>query len=135
MPITNSKCSTLETGGKSPLIIFEDADLEQAVKWGHLGIMSNMGQICTATSRILVQESIYDKVKKITKFASSIPNHRHHSSLSKHSNKKPKRSPSLEILLPKILSKARRSPDNSMNVSCLILRLENRRVLLSSMEE
>lgn len=54
--------STLETGGKSPLIIFEDADLEQAVKWGHLGIMSNMGQICTATSRILVQESIYDKV-------------------------------------------------------------------------
>ncbi|KAL0637555.1 mitochondrial aldehyde dehydrogenase [Maublancomyces gigas] len=57
----NLKNITLETGGKSPLIIFEDADLEQAVKWGHLGIMSNMGQICTATSRILVQESIYDK--------------------------------------------------------------------------
>ena len=52
---------TLETGGKSPLLVFDDADLEQAVKWSHLGIMSNQGQICTATSRILVQKGIYDK--------------------------------------------------------------------------
>ncbi|PKS11270.1 hypothetical protein jhhlp_003032 [Lomentospora prolificans] len=52
---------TLETGGKSPLLVFEDADLEQAVKWSHMGIMSNQGQICTATSRILVQKGIYDK--------------------------------------------------------------------------
>lgn len=52
---------TLETGGKSPLLVFADADLEQAVKWAHIGIMSNMGQICTATSRILVQDSVYDK--------------------------------------------------------------------------
>ncbi|KAM0332200.1 hypothetical protein ACHAQA_002475 [Verticillium albo-atrum] len=51
---------TLETGGKSPLLVFNDADLEQAVKWSHLGIMSNQGQICTATSRILVQKDIYD---------------------------------------------------------------------------
>lgn len=51
---------TLETGGKSPLLVFADCDLEQAVKWSHLGIMSNQGQICTATSRILVQDSIYD---------------------------------------------------------------------------
>ncbi|KAF7557408.1 hypothetical protein G7Z17_g706 [Cylindrodendrum hubeiense] len=51
---------TLETGGKSPLLVFEDADLDQAVKWSHMGIMSNQGQICTATSRILVQDSIYD---------------------------------------------------------------------------
>ncbi|CAD6501729.1 BgTH12-01979 [Blumeria graminis f. sp. triticale] len=51
---------TLETAGKSPSLIFEDADLDQAVKWSHAGIMSNQGQICTATSRILVQESIYD---------------------------------------------------------------------------
>jgi len=50
---------TLETGGKSPLLVFADADLEQAVKWAHAGIMSNQGQICTATSRILVQRSIY----------------------------------------------------------------------------
>ena len=52
---------TLETGGKSPLLVFDDADLEQAVKWSHLGIMSNQGQICTATSRILVQKGVYDK--------------------------------------------------------------------------
>lgn len=51
---------TLETGGKSPLLVFDDADMDQAVKWSHMGIMSNQGQICTATSRILVQDSIYD---------------------------------------------------------------------------
>lgn len=43
------------------MIIFEDADLEQAVKWGHVGIMHNMGQVCTATSRILVHESVYSQ--------------------------------------------------------------------------
>lgn len=52
---------TLECGGKSPLLVFDDCDLDQAVKWSHIGIMSNQGQICTATSRILVQEGIYDK--------------------------------------------------------------------------
>jgi len=52
---------TLETGGKSPLLVFDDADLDQAVKWAHIGIMSNMGQICTATSRILVQKAVYDR--------------------------------------------------------------------------
>ncbi|KAI9797680.1 MAG: hypothetical protein M1833_005341 [Piccolia ochrophora] len=57
----NLKNITLETGGKSPLLVFDDADLDQAVKWAHIGIMSNMGQICTATSRILVQDGIYDK--------------------------------------------------------------------------
>ncbi|KAH8164785.1 hypothetical protein CIB48_g3477 [Xylaria polymorpha] len=56
----NLKNITLETGGKSPLIVFADADIEQAAKWAHIGIMSNMGQICTATSRILVHESVYD---------------------------------------------------------------------------
>ncbi|KAL8325197.1 hypothetical protein RB597_008453 [Gaeumannomyces tritici] len=52
---------TLETGGKSPLIVFEDADLDLAVEWSHIGIMSNQGQICTATSRVLVHESVHDK--------------------------------------------------------------------------
>ena len=61
MASVNMKNITLETGGKSPLIVFADADLDQAVKWSHVGIMSNMGQICTATSRVLVEESIYDK--------------------------------------------------------------------------
>ncbi|KEY71538.1 hypothetical protein S7711_08918 [Stachybotrys chartarum IBT 7711] len=50
---------TLETGGKSPLLVFEDADIEQAAKWAHMGIMSNQGQICTATSRLLVQRSVH----------------------------------------------------------------------------
>ncbi|KAE8420542.1 aldehyde dehydrogenase domain-containing protein [Aspergillus pseudocaelatus] len=58
---------TLETGGKSPLLIFEDADLDQAVKWSHAGIMSNQGQICTATSRIFVQRSIYDEFLSLFK--------------------------------------------------------------------
>ncbi|KAK5064326.1 hypothetical protein LTR84_000159 [Exophiala bonariae] len=57
----NMKNITLETGGKSPLLVFDDADLEQAAKWAHVGIMSNQGQVCTATSRVIVQEGIYDK--------------------------------------------------------------------------
>jgi aldehyde dehydrogenase (NAD+) len=65
---------TLETGGKSPLLVFEDADLDLAAKWAHEGIMANQGQICTATSRILVQASVYpaflekfkEAVKKIS---------------------------------------------------------------------
>ncbi|PWY65974.1 aldehyde dehydrogenase [Aspergillus heteromorphus CBS 117.55] len=61
---------TLETGGKSPLIIFPDADLEQAVKWSHFGIMSNQGQICTATSRIFVHRSILDSF--LAKFKETI---------------------------------------------------------------
>ncbi|KAM4055890.1 aldehyde dehydrogenase family protein [Hirsutella rhossiliensis] len=51
---------TLETGGKSPLVVFADADLEQAAKWAYVGIMSNQGQVCTATSRLLVEASVAD---------------------------------------------------------------------------
>ncbi|KAF1958706.1 aldehyde dehydrogenase-like protein [Byssothecium circinans] len=61
MAAVNMKNITLETGGKSPLLVFDDCDLDQAVKWSHFGIMYNQGQVCTATSRILVQEGIYDK--------------------------------------------------------------------------
>jgi len=60
----NMKNITLETGGKSPLLVFEDADIEQAAKWAHVGIMSNQGQVCTATSRLLVQKSVLDKFTK-----------------------------------------------------------------------
>ncbi|RSL74989.1 hypothetical protein CEP51_011291 [Fusarium floridanum] len=56
----NLKSITLETGGKSPLVVFEDADLDKAAYWGHIGIMSNAGQVCTANSRIFVHEKIYD---------------------------------------------------------------------------
>jgi len=52
---------TIEAGGKSPLLVFDDAELDQAVKWSHLGIFSNQGQICTATSRIFVHDAIYDE--------------------------------------------------------------------------
>ncbi|PTB66343.1 aldehyde dehydrogenase [Trichoderma citrinoviride] len=55
------KAVTLETGGKSPLIVFDDANLEQAVRWAHEGVMANQGQVCTATSRLLVQDGIYDR--------------------------------------------------------------------------
>lgn len=57
----NLKNITLECGGKSPLIIFEDANLDQAVKWAHGGIMDNSGQVCTSTSRIYVHEKVYDE--------------------------------------------------------------------------
>ncbi|OLN90331.1 Aldehyde dehydrogenase 2 [Colletotrichum chlorophyti] len=57
----NLKNITLETGGKSPLVVFKDADLDQAAKWGHVGIISNSGQVCTSTSRILVQEEVYEE--------------------------------------------------------------------------
>ncbi|KAH7329375.1 aldehyde dehydrogenase domain-containing protein [Stachybotrys elegans] len=61
MAAATMKAITLETGGKSPLIVFDDADLEQAVRWAHAGIMENQGQVCTATSRLLVQSGVYDK--------------------------------------------------------------------------
>ncbi|GME74580.1 unnamed protein product [Ambrosiozyma monospora] len=58
---TNLKACTLECGGKSPLVIYDDADLEQAVKWAAFGIFFNKGEICTASSRIYVQDSIHDE--------------------------------------------------------------------------
>ncbi|CCM06719.1 uncharacterized protein FIBRA_09010 [Fibroporia radiculosa] len=58
---SNLKPVTLELGGKSPNIIFDDADLEQAVKWAIHGIYFNHGQNCSAGSRIFIQEGIYDK--------------------------------------------------------------------------
>jgi aldehyde dehydrogenase (NAD+) len=61
---------TLETGGKSPLLVFNDCNLEQAVRWSHSGIMSNKGEICTATSRILVQQDIYNEF--IEKFKAQV---------------------------------------------------------------
>jgi betaine-aldehyde dehydrogenase len=49
---------SLELGGKSPFIIFEDADLEQALEWIMFGIFWNKGENCCATSRLIVQEAI-----------------------------------------------------------------------------
>jgi aldehyde dehydrogenase (NAD+) len=58
---SNLKKVTLELGGKSPLIIFEDSDLDHAVELSHQAIFFNQGQVCTAGSRVFVQDSIYDK--------------------------------------------------------------------------
>ncbi|KAF5346532.1 hypothetical protein D9756_010089 [Leucocoprinus leucothites] len=70
---SNLKGVTLELGGKSPTIIFDDVVLDQAIKWAALGIFSNMGQICTAGSRIYVQEAVYDKfLKGFTAYAEDL---------------------------------------------------------------
>ncbi|KAG1736643.1 aldehyde dehydrogenase domain-containing protein [Suillus paluster] len=61
---SNLKNVTLELGGKSPNIIYDDADLEQAVNWAAFGIFWNHGQTCCAGSRIFVQEGIYDEFLK-----------------------------------------------------------------------
>jgi aldehyde dehydrogenase (NAD+) len=53
---------SLELGGKSPNIIFEDADLDQAVFGAISGIFAATGQTCIAGSRLLVQESVHDQV-------------------------------------------------------------------------
>jgi acyl-CoA reductase-like NAD-dependent aldehyde dehydrogenase len=57
----NFKTVTLELGGKSPNIVFDDADLDQAVKGVVSGIFAASGQSCQAGSRLLVQRSIHDE--------------------------------------------------------------------------
>jgi phenylacetaldehyde dehydrogenase len=58
----NLKKVSLELGGKSPVIIFEDADLEAAIAGAADGIFSNAGQVCVAGSRLYVHESVYSQV-------------------------------------------------------------------------
>lgn len=53
--------ATLELGGKSANIVFEDAQLDKAVEGAAIGILFNQGQVCCAGSRLLVQRSIYDQ--------------------------------------------------------------------------
>ncbi|PDZ12794.1 aldehyde dehydrogenase [Bacillus pseudomycoides] len=57
----NMKKISLELGGKSPNIIFADADFETAVDYALFGIYAGAGQVCSAGSRILVEESVYDR--------------------------------------------------------------------------
>jgi acyl-CoA reductase-like NAD-dependent aldehyde dehydrogenase len=59
---SNFKRTTLELGGKSPQIVFDDADLEAAVRGLAMGIFVNQGQSCAAGSRILVHRSVLDEV-------------------------------------------------------------------------
>lgn len=58
---SNLKKVTLELGGKSPNIVFNDADIDDAIHWVNFGIYFNHGQCCCAGSRIFVQDGIYDK--------------------------------------------------------------------------
>jgi len=58
---TNLKRVSLELGGKSPNIVFADADMELAVEKSHFGVFFNMGQCCCAGTRIFVEEAAYDK--------------------------------------------------------------------------
>ncbi len=58
---SNLKKVTLELGGKSPVVVFADADMEEALKITHQAIFFNQGQVCTAGSRLFVQEGIYDE--------------------------------------------------------------------------
>ena len=57
---SNLKKVSLELGGKSPLIVMPDADLDQAVMAAHVGLFLNMGQCCCASSRLFVHEDIHD---------------------------------------------------------------------------
>lgn len=54
---------SLELGGKNPLVVCDDADLENAAKWVLLSAFSNAGQRCAAASRIIIFESIYEKFR------------------------------------------------------------------------
>jgi len=50
---------SLELGGKSPFIVFDDSDIAGAVEWIMFGIFWNQGQVCSATSRVLIQRNLY----------------------------------------------------------------------------
>lgn len=58
----NLKKLSLELGGNSPNVIFDDADLEQAIPGAAMGIFFNSGQVCCAGSRVYAQRKVYDKV-------------------------------------------------------------------------
>ena len=70
----NLKRLTLELGGKSPLIMFDDANLEKAIMNAGLGLLVGSGQNCSCTSRIYVQRGIYDQVVEgLAEFAKMLP--------------------------------------------------------------
>jgi len=54
---------SLELGGKNPLVVCEDADLENAVKWTVLSAFSNAGQRCASCSRVIVHKAVYEEFK------------------------------------------------------------------------
>jgi aldehyde dehydrogenase (NAD+) len=69
----NLKRVSLELGGKSPNIIFPDADMEQAVPNSMMGVFFNSGQVCCAGTRIFVQKEVYEKFNdQLSKFSAGM---------------------------------------------------------------
>ncbi|KAL4808010.1 aldehyde dehydrogenase domain-containing protein [Aspergillus unguis] len=66
---SNLKRVTLELGGKSPAVVFDDCNLDNAVTWCVNAITVNTGQVCFAASRVYVQEGIFDEFTKRYKAA------------------------------------------------------------------
>ncbi|XP_026314184.1 cytosolic 10-formyltetrahydrofolate dehydrogenase [Hyposmocoma kahamanoa] len=78
---SNMKKVSLELGGKSPLVIFEDCDLDKAVRNGMASVFFNKGENCIAAGRLFVEESIHDEfvrrvVAETKKIAIGDPLHR-----------------------------------------------------------
>ncbi|MBH0779626.1 aldehyde dehydrogenase family protein [Nocardia bovistercoris] len=70
----NLKRLTLELGGKSPLIMFDDANLDKAIMGAGMGLLAGSGQNCSCTSRIYVQRGIYEQVVDgLAAFAQMLP--------------------------------------------------------------
>jgi betaine-aldehyde dehydrogenase len=53
---------TLELGGKSPAVVFQDADIDRIVDWVAFGVFGNQGEVCSATSRLIVHESVAEEL-------------------------------------------------------------------------
>lgn len=69
----NLKKVTLELGGKSPMVVFSDVDIDTAVDYALFAIFANSGQVCSAGSRFIVQDKIYDDfVKKFVERSKKI---------------------------------------------------------------
>jgi aldehyde dehydrogenase (NAD+) len=69
----NLKRVSLELGGKSPDVIFADADLDLAVPGAGMGVFSNSGQVCCAGTRVFVERPIYEEfVARVSDFANSL---------------------------------------------------------------
>lgn len=71
--VKDVKGLSLELGGKSPIVVFDDADLEQVVEWVMFGIFWNQGQVCSATSRLIAQSGIAGRlVERLSEEAKKI---------------------------------------------------------------
>ncbi|MES6380850.1 aldehyde dehydrogenase family protein, partial [Cutibacterium acnes] len=67
------KSLTLELGGKSPDIVFADADLDAAVPGAAMAVFANSGQICSAGTRLFVEQKVYDEfVGRVAEFGKKL---------------------------------------------------------------